>query len=395
MARNTLIVLLYAIGVLADCSAILWLSQNDNQAPTAHAMTSSLPPHILISTLVAHHTRESEPSLSFIIFILIIIVTGASTTPLPEFEEYHDTLLWQELGFAIDEPSSFFLHRRDESDSGSHCHNLTKTEQLEKSMRSPWHSLDPFSSLSYKVPGWDTLLEIARKRYGKGSRNILVYDEHYPEVDSAKVCVPSHAIPIQLDGSPSCHVSNASAGGEITGTHGIVSVRIETGHRGSSISEIGEAAAYGDLGSFTARFWFPIGGLRNRMATIATRFINEQFARIELSINDMVSTIYNMTVQDGQSCQAVETIQTCTFKGTGKIPFTASGNVWFEYDDRTYNHELENSKHQSKHYKYAFDLTEVLPDESQRTLYATFGGAFNVESHGRYEAVCTEDEDDD
>ncbi|KAJ3825823.1 hypothetical protein F5880DRAFT_1700505 [Lentinula raphanica] len=228
---------------------------------TSILQTSSLPPHILISTLVTHHTRESEPSLSFIIFILIIIVTGASTTPLPEFEEYHDTLLWQELGFAIDEPSSFFLHRRDESDSGSHCHNLTKTEQLEK------------------MPGWDTLLEIARKRYGKGSRNILVYDEHYPEVDSAKVCVPSLAIPIQLDGSPSCHVSNASAGGEITGTHGIVSVRIETGHRGSSISEIGEAAAYGDLGSFTARFWFPIGGLRNRMATIATRFINEQFAR--------------------------------------------------------------------------------------------------------------------
>ncbi|KAJ3754725.1 hypothetical protein EV360DRAFT_73471 [Lentinula raphanica] len=309
-----------------------------------------------------------------------MIVTGASTTPLPEFEEtYHDTLLWQELGFAIDEPSSFFLHRRDESDSGSHCHNLTKTEQLEKSCH----------------------IESARLGYASRDRQKTIWERksqyldhqdwtlsvQYPEVDSAKVCVPSHAIPIQLDGSPSCHVSNASAGGEITGTHGIVSVRIETGHRGSSISEIGEAAAYGDLGSFSARFWFPIGGLRNRMSTIASRFINEQFARIELSFNDMVSTIYNMTVQDGQSCQAVETIQTCIFKGTGKIPFTASGNVWFEYDDRTYNHELENSKHQSKHYKYAFDLTEVLPDESQRTLYATFGGTFNVESHGRYKAT--------
>ncbi|KAJ3976091.1 hypothetical protein EV361DRAFT_864882 [Lentinula raphanica] len=320
---------------------------------------------------------------------VFFIIARVSTLPLqvPEFQETspQDTSPWRDYGFAIDEPS-FSLHRRD-ADSSSRCHNLTKTEQVEK------------------IPGWGTLLEFAKKRYGKGGRHILVYDENvrlpyvplghegltlavqYPGVDSARVCISSHAVQIQLSEPPSCSFTNTSTGGMISGSHGIASVTGQSGYTGSSSSYITQAAAYGDVGSYSARFYYPdVASARVGLYSTSS-FTNSQSSRIELSINEQVTATYNMTVQDGQSCQAMETVRSCTFKGTGKIPFTASGNVWFEYDDPTYNHELDNSKHQSKHYKYAFDLTEVLPDASQRTLYATFGGTFSVDSHGQYKAM--------
>lgn len=81
-------------------------------------------------------------------------------------------------------------------------------------------SLHFFKALmSWAVPNfWQKVQSYADERYGKGSRNILMYDKHvrvlpldstycslilskYPDVHSAKVCVTSQAVQIKTTGS--------------------------------------------------------------------------------------------------------------------------------------------------------------------------------------------------
>ncbi|KAJ3711405.1 hypothetical protein C8R42DRAFT_360932 [Lentinula raphanica] len=299
--------------------------------------------------------------------------------PLPDSLEIvvQDALVERDQGFPVD---TYVLHPRDatpDSRESSRCHNLTSTEQIEK------------------LPHWDTILKAMDERYGAGDRNILVYDKHYPEVLPAKVCVPASAIPVQVFGVPTCRTINITTGGMITGTHGVVSVNGETGMESSDAVSITEAASFSDLGNFRARFKYPDGvQIRRASRSFYMNFVNVQSQSFEVTHQNKVNTIYNITVQEGQSCQAMEAVQACTFQGTGRIPFIASGIIWAEYIDLTYDHR-EHTKHHSKHYKYKINITEVLPDDAQRTMYATFKGSFSTTTRGQYKAVCTGGETDD
>ncbi|KAF8824784.1 hypothetical protein HHX47_DHR7000743 [Lentinula edodes] len=83
-----------------------------------------------------------------------------------------------------------------------------------------------------------------------------------------------------------------------------------------------------------------------------------------------------------------EAVRSCTLQGIGEIPFIASGKFWIEYDDKTYDH-LVNEKTHDDHYKFEVDFKDVLPAASQRTIKAFFKGSFSTSSHGNYSAVCT------
>ncbi|KAJ3849546.1 hypothetical protein EV368DRAFT_85445 [Lentinula lateritia] len=240
---------------------------------------------------------------------------------------------------------------------------------------------------------WQKVQSYADERYGKGSRNILMYDKHvrvlplaltycplilskYPDIHPAKVCVTSQA------------TNNGTTGGIISGTHGIVSVMIQQGFTGTSSFTISEAASIGITEAFRVRMKFPdVVNTRGGPTTYAT-ITNTQSANFDISFNEMVTTTFNMTVQSDQACQAMEVVRACTLQGIGEIPFIASGKFWIEYDDKTYDH-LENKKTHDDHYKFEVDFEDVLPAASQRTIKAFFKGSFSTSSHGHYKAVCT------
>ncbi|KAJ3784723.1 hypothetical protein GGU10DRAFT_400643 [Lentinula aff. detonsa] len=308
--------------------------------------------------------------------ISLLVLAGVSTMPLPEIVPHQDVMheVFERDRVFVDD-QNLFLEPRD-AESDSRCRDLTLAE-------------------AKTIPNWEGILAYADERYGKGSRNILMYDKHYPNVRPAKVCVPSQVVPIKLTGSPSCKTTNATDGGNISGTHGIASIMIQQGLTLTSSFTISDAASMGLTNAFRAKIKFPDFGSTRGGPTVFATITNTQSANFEVKFDDMVTTTFNMTVKEGQTCQAMESVVSCTLQGTGEVPFIASGIIWFQYDDKTYDHiEYNEKKPHSKHYKshvlaVQLNMTEVLPEAAQRTTTATFKGSFLTTSHGQYKAVCT------
>ncbi|KAJ3730920.1 hypothetical protein DFJ43DRAFT_1189539 [Lentinula guzmanii] len=328
--------------------------------------------------------------------ISLLVLARVSTMPLPEIVPHQDVMhevFERDRAFVDDQ--NLFLEPRD-AESDSRCRDLTLAE-------------------AKTIPNWEGILAYADERYGKGSRNILMYDKHYPNVRPAKVCVPSQVVPIKLTGSPSCKTTNATDGGNISGTHGIASIMIQQGLTLTSSFTISDAASMGLTNAFRAKIKFPDFGstrggrqclqrlpIRSPQSESSSTFalqpnflVNFSLPSFEVKFDDMVTTTFNMTVKEGQTCQAMESVVSCTLQGTGEVPFIASGIIWFQYDDKTYDHiEYNEKKPHSKHYKshvlaVQLNMTEVLPEAAQRTTTATFKGSFLTTSHGQYKAVCT------
>ncbi|KAJ3995051.1 hypothetical protein F5050DRAFT_372298 [Lentinula boryana] len=304
--------------------------------------------------------------------ISFLVLARVSTMPLPEIVPHQDVMreiFERDRAFVDDQ--NLFLEPRD-AESDSRCRDLTLAE-------------------AKTMPNWEEILAYADKRYGKGSRNILMYDKHYPDVHPVKVCVPSQVVPIKLTGPPSCETTNATDGGNISGTHGIASIMIQQGLTLTSSFTVSNAASMGLTNAFRTKIKFPDIGTTRGGPTVFVTFTNTQAENFEIKFDDMVTTTFNMTVKEGQTCQAMETVRSCTLQGTAEVPFTATGIIWVQYDDRTYDHIEYNEKKKphSKHYKFKLNMTEVLPEAAQRTVTATFKGSFLTTSHGQYEAVCT------
>ncbi|KAJ3914579.1 hypothetical protein F5877DRAFT_70604 [Lentinula edodes] len=293
--------------------------------------------------------------------IFLLIVASVPAIPLPEAPEVTE----------LDVTNKSFPSYRPHVDDGS---LLLKAREATNDQ-----CVDLTLAQAKTIPNfWQKVQSYADERYGKGSRNILMYDKHYPDVHSAKVCVTSQAVQIKTtEGSPSCQTNNGTTGGVISGTHGIVSVMIQQGFTGTSSFTISEAASIGITNAFRVRMKFP--------DVVNTRGGPTAF---DVSFNEMVTTTFNMTVLSDQTCQAMEVVHSCTLQGIGEIPFIASGKFWIEYDDKTYDH-LENKKTRDGHYKFEVDFEDVLPAVSQRTINAFFKGSFSTSSHGHYKAVCT------
>ncbi|KAJ3770398.1 hypothetical protein FB446DRAFT_158186 [Lentinula raphanica] len=254
--------------------------------------------------------------------ILLLVVSEISTMPLPDSLEIvvQDALVERDQGFPVD---TYVLHPRDatpDSRESSRCHNLTSTEQIEK------------------LPHWDTILKAMDE-----SKSLC-----------ARFCDPRSSLRCTYLQDHQYH-----------------HWRNDNWNTWRSVSQR-------DLGNFRARFKYPDGvQIRRASRSFYMNFVNVQSQSFEVTHQNKVNTIYNITVQEGQSCQAMEAVQACTFQGTGRIPFIASGIIWAEYIDLTYDHR-EHTKHHSKHYKYKINITEVLPDDAQRTMYATFKGSFST-----------------
>ena len=66
----------------------------------------------------------------------------------------------------------------------------------------------------------------------------------------------------------------------------------------------------------------------------------------------------------------------CTTQGSGQVPFTATGWVWFEYNDRTQGH-----------YKWALQMDGSLSAE-ERSSYMKFDTVVATDTKGEYSANC-------
>ncbi|KAJ4480189.1 hypothetical protein J3R30DRAFT_3701561 [Lentinula aciculospora] len=297
--------------------------------------------------------------------------------PLPEAPQQNDIheLLEPDQAFYGDKVQSLVLEPRKQAATDPQCRDLA-LEQVQ--------SVKEF---------WSAFVTYVDERYGNGTRKYLTIDNHYEDVRSPRVCTTSAVIQVKLkDPSSNCDVVNVTAGGNISGTHGIMSLMIQMGLKGTSTYTINEQARIGLRDAFRASIRLPDIVSGREQYTSTASIINSQYASFEVQYEETVTTTFNVTVAENQTCEAVQAVRSCNLQGTGKMPLVVKGKIWVEFEDRTYDHwqfDKKNVTADKKHFKFDVDTEEIKP--SLRTLYSTFEGSISTISHEQYKSVCRDD----
>ncbi|KIK58014.1 hypothetical protein GYMLUDRAFT_98264 [Collybiopsis luxurians FD-317 M1] len=227
------------------------------------------------------------------------------------------------------------------------------------------------------LPGWSKIEDFGDKQYSKKKRNYLTYDEKESDVPGAQVCVAAEKIKIRYTGVPTCSSSRSNVGGQLDGSHGIVSVAVEEGYKGSMQYTVSQAATLGVMQTYQASVEFEeIAGLTDTTAVSAS-ITNTLTKSFTAEFGEMVTSRFNVTVPEDKQCHAKLNVTTCTIQGTGELKLIASGNIWFEYYDRV-----------KGHYKYVKPLEEILPKVNDRSSSATFKGSITATTKGQYSGKC-------
>lgn len=226
-----------------------------------------------------------------------------------------------------------------------------------------------------KLPGWDKLKDYANKNWGNYERQIATNEKEYPE-RAASVCATNEQVELNVNGDPQCTTQSQSAGGDFSGTSGTVALSQS------------EGTAY-TLETTTTKSSDVAVGLKTDISvgipeiadvtwgtSLTTTVTNSQGTTSSTTNNQQTTSTVTVAQADGQTCKLDFTSQTCTTKGSGNLPFIATGWVWFEYKKKTKNHWL-----------WAVNMDAIL-DEGDRSVSLSFDSILSTETKSQYNVVC-------
>lgn len=72
------------------------------------------------------------------------------------------------------------------------------------------------------------------------------------------------------------------------------------------------------------------------------------------------------------SCKITLKTKSCSITGTGSLKMIATGFLWFEYEDRTW----EDGAEDEKHYKWGLVMENSLPNDDDRSTVVEFKVGF-------------------
>ncbi|TRM68482.1 hypothetical protein BD626DRAFT_626775 [Schizophyllum amplum] len=225
-----------------------------------------------------------------------------------------------------------------------------------------------------KLPGWGTLESQANDNWGDGSRKIVTNDEDFP-TQPAQMCAQD-AGDITIDGDPSCTTQTQSLDTTVTGTNGTATVSQTTGTSYSSQQTTSQESSISLGETVEVKVGIPEVADVSSSTTLTTTFTNTLSESTTSESNQQTTQTVAIAVKDGATCDVTFEETTCTTKGSGQVPFTATGWVWFEYDDKT-----------EDHYKWALNMDDILSDED-RSSYMKFDAVVSTDTKGNYQAAC-------
>ncbi|KAL1743896.1 hypothetical protein HDZ31DRAFT_39883 [Schizophyllum fasciatum] len=225
-----------------------------------------------------------------------------------------------------------------------------------------------------KLPGWAALESKANDNWGDGSRNIVTNDEDFP-TQPAQVCAKD-AGDITVDGDPSCTKQTQKLDTTVTGTNGTATVSQTTGTSFSSQQTTSQESSLSVGETVEVKVGIPEVADVTSSTSISTTFTNTLSKSTTSEQNQQTTQTVAIAVKDGATCDVTFEETTCTTKGSGQVPFTATGWVWFEYDDKTHDH-----------YKWALNMDNELSEED-RSSYMKFDAVVSTDTKGNYQAAC-------
>ncbi|KAL1699370.1 hypothetical protein EV121DRAFT_284129 [Schizophyllum commune] len=167
-----------------------------------------------------------------------------------------------------------------------------------------------------------------------------------------------------------------SIGGSVTGTNGTVMLSQTEGTSYTlETSTTRQASVALDL-SAEAKIGIPEIAEVTFKTSITTTVSNTLGKTESSNSNQQTTSTVTAQQKDGQTCKLDFETKTCTTKGSGQMPFIASGWVWFVYKNKT-----------KDHWNWAL-LMEGYLDESERSTYMSFDSNIGTETKSQYNVVC-------
>lgn len=225
-----------------------------------------------------------------------------------------------------------------------------------------------------KLPGWDTLKATAQSNWGKGSWHIVTNDDDYP-TEPASVCAQD-AGNVVVKGDPQCTVQTQSLETTIVGTNGTATVSQTSGTLYSSSQTVTQSASLSIDRTVTVSVGIPEVADVSASTTLSTSMTNTLAVTTTSESNQQTTQTVSIAVPDGATCSVTFKETSCTTRGSGQVPFTATGWVWFEYNDKTHGH-----------YKWALNMDNIL-SEADRSSYMKFDAVVSTDTKGQYNAEC-------
>ncbi|KAL1744616.1 hypothetical protein HDZ31DRAFT_38218 [Schizophyllum fasciatum] len=305
----------------------------------------------------------------FFAFVALTMAFAAYASPTPERRLRHMPREATRLS-ADPETGTIYLY----DNNGTHL-GVMDGEVFESVQARAGGCSDISASEVQQLPGWGKLKDTANSMWGDYQREIKTNNPDFPD-KPARACITSNQVDITVNGDPQCTTQSSSAGGDFTGTYGTVSLsQVEgTAYTLSTTTTSQSAIAVGLAAD--AKFGIPeVAGVTFKTSLTST-VTNTQGTTQSTSSNQQTTQTVTVTQKDGQTCQLNFETKACTTKGSGSLPFVASGWVWFVYKNKT-----------KDHWNWAL-LMEGYLDEGERSTYMNFDSTIGTETKSDYNVVC-------
>ncbi|KAL1707936.1 hypothetical protein EV121DRAFT_277553 [Schizophyllum commune] len=325
--------------------------------------------------------------LALISLALALIVTA---TPTPERRLTHVPREATKLA-ADPETGTIYLFNSHDENLG-----MMSGEAAEAVTRRAGGCSDISADEVQKLPGWDKLKSQADDFWGGYEREIKTNNPDFPDKPAA-VCITNNDVDITINGDPQCTTQSQSIGGSVDGTNGTVMLQQTEGTVYTLETTTTTEASVALEISASATFKIPPVAEDTFSTSLTTTVTNtlgktwvararnlhiinltSPFLPSSESSSSNQQTTSTVTAQqkDGQTCKLDFETKTCTTKGSGQLPFIASGWVWFVYKNKT-----------KDHWNWAL-LMEAYLDEGDRSTYMNFDSAIGTETKSQYNVVC-------
>ncbi|TRM69844.1 hypothetical protein BD626DRAFT_19327 [Schizophyllum amplum] len=225
-----------------------------------------------------------------------------------------------------------------------------------------------------KLPGWNKLVQQANDNWGDHKHRTITNDEDYPE-QGAQICAQD-AGDIAVSGDPECSSSTQTLSAGVRDTTGIATVSQTTGTSYSSSQTVTQESSLAVGQSVDVKVGIPEVADVTFSTSLTATFSNSLSTTTTSTNNQQSTQTVAMDIPKDSTCAITYTQTTCTTKGSGQVPFTATGWAWFEYEDK-----------QQGHYKWALNMDAILSDD-ERSSYMKFDSVVTTDTKGDYNASC-------
>ncbi|KAL1705334.1 hypothetical protein EV121DRAFT_258697 [Schizophyllum commune] len=225
-----------------------------------------------------------------------------------------------------------------------------------------------------KLPGWDKLVSQANDNWGDHKRKIVTNDSDYPD-RPASICAKD-AGDITINGDPECTTSTQTLSTGVKDTTGIATVSQVTGTSFSSSQTVTQEASISVGETVDVKVGIPEVADVSSSTSLTTTFTNSLSKTTTSTSNQQTTQTVAINIPKDSTCNITYKQTSCSTHGSGQVPFTATGWVWFEYDSKT-----------EGHYKWALNMDNALSDD-ERSSYMKFDSVVSIDTKGDYQADC-------